>query len=169
MNRGKIVSTYAGLYTEWRGPGLPLRHPSTHPSCSDETESTRGWPTTHTGQLLSLTLSAVVQAYPCDIPPLIPRVVMGLSQHVDDPQPIQVSSSLLHWVPWSRPTPTTSLPSFHGSSWGWVNTWTTHNQYRYVDSYTECSGPGLSLRHTPHPPGRHGPESTRGWPTAHPG
>ena len=35
---------------------------------------------------------------------------MGLSQHVDDPQPIQVSSCLLHWVPWCRPTPTTSPP-----------------------------------------------------------
>ena len=77
-----------------------------------------------------LGLSAVVQAYPYDIPPLIPRVVMGLSQHVDDPQPIQVSCV----------------------------------------SYTECRGPGLPQRHpSPHSPGRHGAQSTRGWSTDHPG
>ena len=122
-SRSVVVS-----YTECRGAGLPLRHPSPHP-----------------------------------------RVAMGLSQHVDDPQPIQVCR-LLHWVPWCRPTPTTSLPSSPGSSWDWVNTWMTPNPSRLVVSYTECRGAGLPLRHpSPHPPGRHGTQSTRGWPSTHPG
>ena len=37
-----------------------------------------------------LGLSACVQAYPYDVPDFIPQVLMDLSIHVNDPQPIQV-------------------------------------------------------------------------------
>lgn len=41
-----------------------------------------------------LGLSACVQAYPYDVPDFIPQVLMDLSVHVNDPQPIQVSCKL---------------------------------------------------------------------------
>lgn len=37
-----------------------------------------------------LGLSACVQAYPYDVPEFIPQILMDLSNHLDDPQPIQV-------------------------------------------------------------------------------
>ena len=37
-----------------------------------------------------LGLSACVQAHPYDVPDFIPQVLMDLSIHVNDPQPIQV-------------------------------------------------------------------------------
>jgi proteasome activator subunit 4 len=36
-----------------------------------------------------LGLSACVQAYPYDVPEFIPQILMDLSDHLDDPQPIQ--------------------------------------------------------------------------------
>lgn len=38
-----------------------------------------------------LGLSACVQAYPYDVPDFIPQVLVDLSVHVNDPQPIGVS------------------------------------------------------------------------------
>nr|UCK81620.1 proteasome activator complex subunit 4 [Arenicola marina] len=38
-----------------------------------------------------LGLSACVQAYPYDVPQFIPQVLMDLSDHLDDPQPIQMT------------------------------------------------------------------------------
>lgn len=38
-----------------------------------------------------LGLSAFVQAYPYDVPEFIPQILMDLSNHVDDPQPIQMT------------------------------------------------------------------------------
>ena len=40
-----------------------------------------------------LGLCACVRAFPYDVPPLMPRVLMDLSTHVNDPQPIQVSGA----------------------------------------------------------------------------
>jgi proteasome activator subunit 4 len=37
-----------------------------------------------------LGLSACVQAYPYDVPEFIPQILVDLSIHVNDPQPIQV-------------------------------------------------------------------------------
>ena len=37
-----------------------------------------------------LGLSAYVQAYPYDVPEHMPQILMDLSDHVNDPQPIQV-------------------------------------------------------------------------------
>ena len=37
-----------------------------------------------------LGLSACIQAYPYDVPEFIPQILMDLSDHLDDPQPIQV-------------------------------------------------------------------------------
>lgn len=37
-----------------------------------------------------LGLCAYVQAYPYDVPELMPQILMDLSSHVNDPQPIQV-------------------------------------------------------------------------------
>lgn len=37
-----------------------------------------------------LGLSALVEAYPYDVPDFMPQVLMDLSNHVNDPQPIQV-------------------------------------------------------------------------------
>jgi len=39
-----------------------------------------------------LGLCAYVQAYPYDVPELMPQVLMDLSSHVNDPQPIQVTA-----------------------------------------------------------------------------
>ena len=38
-----------------------------------------------------LGLSAFVQAYPYDVPEFMPQILMDLSNHVNDPQPIQVN------------------------------------------------------------------------------
>lgn len=38
-----------------------------------------------------LGLSAFVEAYPYDVPEFMPQILMDLSNHVNDPQPIQVS------------------------------------------------------------------------------
>ncbi|CAH1792982.1 unnamed protein product [Owenia fusiformis] len=38
-----------------------------------------------------LGLSALVQAYPYDVPEFMPQVLMDLSNHLDDPQPIQMT------------------------------------------------------------------------------
>lgn len=38
-----------------------------------------------------LGLSALVEAYPYDVPEFMPQILMDLSNHVNDPQPIQVS------------------------------------------------------------------------------
>ncbi|VDI21300.1 proteasome activator subunit 4 [Mytilus galloprovincialis] len=38
-----------------------------------------------------LGLSAFVQAYPYDVPEFMPQILMDLSNHVDDPQPIQMT------------------------------------------------------------------------------
>ena len=37
-----------------------------------------------------LGLSAYVEAYPYDVPEFMPQILMDLSEHVNDPQPIQV-------------------------------------------------------------------------------
>ena len=37
-----------------------------------------------------LGLSAYVQAYPYDVPEFMPDILMDLSGHLNDPQPIQV-------------------------------------------------------------------------------
>ena len=37
-----------------------------------------------------LGLSACVQAFPYDVPQLIPQILMDLGAHLDDPLPIQV-------------------------------------------------------------------------------
>ena len=37
-----------------------------------------------------LGLCACVQAFPYDVPEVVPRILMTLSAHLDDPQPIQV-------------------------------------------------------------------------------
>jgi len=52
-----------------------------------------------------LGLCAYVQAYPYDVPDFMPQILMDLSSHVNDPQPIQVcpllldthTSGLLYW------------------------------------------------------------------------
>ena len=41
-----------------------------------------------------LGLSAFVQAYPYDVPDFMPQILMDLSNHVDDSQPIQVYNIL---------------------------------------------------------------------------
>ena len=37
-----------------------------------------------------LGMSACVQAFPYDVPEFMPQILMDLSDHLDDPQPIQV-------------------------------------------------------------------------------
>ncbi len=37
-----------------------------------------------------LGMSACIQAFPYDVPEFMPQVLMDLSDHLDDPQPIQV-------------------------------------------------------------------------------
>ncbi len=39
-----------------------------------------------------LGLSACIQAYPYDVPEFMPQLLMDLSVHLDDPNPIQVGS-----------------------------------------------------------------------------
>lgn len=39
-----------------------------------------------------LGLGAIVRAYPYDVPNFLPEVLMTLSNHVHDPQPIQVGT-----------------------------------------------------------------------------
>lgn len=41
-----------------------------------------------------LGLSAFVEAYPYDVPEFMPQILMDLSNHVNDPQPIQVSTDV---------------------------------------------------------------------------
>ncbi len=42
-----------------------------------------------------LGLSACVQAFPYNVPEFIPQVLMDLSDHLDDPQPIQVRAMFI--------------------------------------------------------------------------
>lgn len=42
-----------------------------------------------------LGLSAYVQAYPYDVPEFMPQILMVISNHVNDPQPIQVKVVLV--------------------------------------------------------------------------
>ena len=42
-----------------------------------------------------LGMSACVQAFPYDVPEFMPQILMDLSDHLDDPQPIQVLRYLL--------------------------------------------------------------------------
>ena len=41
-------------------------------------------------------LSACVQAYPYDVPEWMPAILMDLTGHLHDPQPIEVSLSTLY-------------------------------------------------------------------------
>ena len=45
-----------------------------------------------------LGLCACVTAFPYDVPDFIPEILMTLSTHVDDPQPIQVRPKKFHHV-----------------------------------------------------------------------
>ena len=44
-----------------------------------------------------LGLGAIVRAYPYDVPNFLPEVLMTLSDHVHDPQPIQVIFHVLFY------------------------------------------------------------------------
>ncbi len=44
-----------------------------------------------------LGMSACVLAFPYDVPEFMPQVLMDLSDHLDDPQPIQVCETVFQW------------------------------------------------------------------------
>ena len=74
-----------------------------------------------------LGLSAYVQAYPYEVPEFMPQILMDLSEHVNDPQPIQVF--MIVTIPNIYKLLITVFNGFKFSP----NLYSTHKQYTSVN------------------------------------